>query len=93
MGDAEKARIKEFLDNNNKNYTFLKVPYHCKINNMTEKLIKSVLPKYSAITSSEDEEPDEEVLRILTKYSVKKYLTKDGDIIIKSDGNNITITQ
>jgi competence protein ComEC len=93
MGDAEEERIEEFIKFNNKHYTAIKMPHHGKCNNMTEKLIENTRPKYSIITCSEDENADDETIDILKKYNVKNYLTKNGDVTIKSDGKNTSLFQ
>lgn len=93
MGDAEQERIEEFIKFNKKNYTVIKMPHHGRFNNMTEKLVESTSPKYSIITCSEEENADDKTVSILEKYNVKNYLTKNGDVIIKSDGKNTTLSQ
>ncbi|ETJ32224.1 Metallo-beta-lactamase superfamily exported protein, partial [human gut metagenome] len=40
-----------------------------------------------------EELPDEDTIKLLNKYNVKNFLTKDGEIVVKTDGNNISISQ
>ena len=69
------------------------MPHHGKINSLSEKFIKSINPSYSIITCSDEELPDEDTIKLLNKYNVKNFLTKDGEIVVKTDGNNISISQ
>ncbi|WP_105176609.1 MULTISPECIES: MBL fold metallo-hydrolase [Clostridium] len=92
-GDAEEERLAEFLSNNNENYTVLKLPHHGRYNGLSEKFLKSVSPIYSVITCSEEEMPDNEIVSILSSIKSKTFLTKDGDVTIKTDGESISIDQ
>ena len=95
MGDAEEIRTEEFLNNNNNNktYDFIKIPHHGRYHENSQDLIDEVKPKYAAITCSKEKMPEKELLNILNDNDVKTYLTVDGDIVIKSDGKRISITQ
>ena len=92
-GDAEDERLKEFLTNNNTQYTFVKIPHHGRNDSMSEAFIKSTSPVYAAITCLDEEVPDEELLNILKKNNVKTYLTSDGEIEIKTDGKSISFSR
>ena len=92
-GDAEAIRISEFLASNPHAYTLLKVPHHGKYSDNLEELLQMTTPDYGIITCSEDEYPDQQVLDLLTKYQVQTLLTSDGPIIIRSDGQQITVNQ
>ena len=90
MGDAENARIKDFIELNNKKYDFIKIPYHGNYLKRLDDLFDSTQPKYAVITSSYD---DEKTISILEKYNIEFYNTKNGSIIVESDGTNILIKQ
>lgn len=92
-GDAEDERLKEFLKNNNTQYTFVKMPHHGKCDSLSEAFVKSTLPSYAAITCSEEALPDEELLNILKKSNVKTYLTSEGELNIKTDGQFISFSR
>lgn len=92
-GDAEDERIKEFLSSNNTKYTFVKIPHHGRNDSMSEAFIESTSPAYAAITCSDEEVPDDELLNILEKNNVKTYLTSDGEIEIKTDGESISFNR
>lgn len=92
-GDAEDERVKEFFNDNPTKYTFVKMPHHGRYDSMSEKFIESVSPRYAAITCSNEEKPDNEIINILKKNNVKTYLTSDGDIEIKTDGKSISFNR
>ena len=93
MGDAKDLRIKEYLNNNKKQFDLLKVPYHGKKLDSFDQLVNIVKPKYSIITSSLKEKESDSTLSILKKYDSKYYLTREGNILVVSDGTNINVRQ
>lgn len=93
MGDAENLRIKEYLNTNNLSYDFLKVPYHGHYQTTLDELIEVIKPKYSVITSSLEEKEDDTTLELLSNIGSKTYLTRNGSILITSDGDTINIKQ
>lgn len=93
MGDAENLRIEEYLDNNNASYDFLKVPYHGHYQTSLDDLLDVVKPKYSVITSSDDELEDNTSLELLKSIDCDTYLTRNGSILITSNGKTINIKQ
>lgn len=92
-GDAEEIRLSEILNQTDKEYDFLKFPHHGRYNKFTQKFVESIKPKYSVITCSEKNPAEEETIEILENADCKIYYTKDGDIAVKSNGSEITITQ
>lgn len=93
MGDSENARIKEFLNNNVETYDFMKIPYHGNYLKRLDDLIENTNIKYGVITCSTIEGCEEDTIKVLDKYNVKYYMTKNGSISVLSDGNNIKINQ
>lgn len=93
MGDAENARIKDFLSSNNLTFDFIKIPYHGNYQKRLEELLSEVKSSYAVITCSNNEGAENDVLSLLNKYNVKYFLTKNGDITVTSDGKNISISQ
>lgn len=92
-GDAEEERLAEFIDMNDKNYTVVKIPHHGRMNSLSEEFIKSIKPSYSIITCSDEEKPDSKMIKMLDAYKVKTFMTKDGEVIMKTDGEKISISQ
>jgi len=93
MGDAQNARLKEFLEKNNKTFDFIKMPYHGKSMKQIDNLLEEVKPRYAVITSSRKEMEDEETVNMLKNLNIKYYLTREGSVLIKSNGNKIVIEQ
>lgn len=92
-GDAESERITEILSEFKKQYDFLKVPHHGKYNKNTRQLISTIKPRYAVITDSEKNPASNEVISLLETEKVKIYSTKEGNVSVISDGNEISITQ
>lgn len=93
MGDAQNARIKEFLGTNKKKYDFIKMPYHGKYMKRLDDLLNSIRPRYAIITSSKKEMEDGETVNMLKNFGIKYYLTREGSVLVKSNGNKIVIEQ
>lgn len=93
MGDAENARIKDFLNSNNYTFDFIKIPYHGNYQKRLEELLSEVKSSYAVITCSNEEGAQSESLRILNKLNIKYFLTKGGAITVTSDGKSIDINQ
>lgn len=93
MGDAEKAELRDWLENGNvTDCAFLKVPHHGEYNKALADLIEAVTPEYSVICDSDKNPADEETLTLFSA-SGTVYETKNGDVTVVSDGTNLTVTQ
>ena len=93
MGDAENLRIAEYLKTHTDEYNLIKVPYHGHYQVELNSLINIVNPNYAVITSSNEEMEDTETLKILKNNNVIYYVTREGSILVTSDGTNINIKQ
>ena len=82
-----------FIKQNLKNLTVLKVSHHGSKTASGEEFLKILKPEYSVISVGEKNRyghPNEEVIKILEKYSENIFYTsKDGDITFQTDGTNI----
>lgn len=92
-GDAESERLSEFLNDHPTTYTFLKLPHHGKDNEMISTFLNTIKPEYAVITCSEDEMPDQKVISTLNHLGTQTLLTSDGSVIIKCDGDGLSVTQ
>ncbi|MDU4325489.1 MAG: MBL fold metallo-hydrolase [Clostridium celatum] len=92
-GDAEDERMKEFIEEDTGNYTFLKMAHHGIYNDEVGKFLESVSPSYAAITCSYFMYPDRKLISLLNEQKIKTFYTSSGDISIKSDGENIYFIQ
>lgn len=91
--DAQKARIAELLEQPNLKSDIIKMPHHGGFEKNLDDLIELVQPKYAILTGSNAQPEDEETMSLLKKNGVKSYCTKDGDIVIKTDGKTVTVSQ
>lgn len=92
-GDAEEQRLQEFLKTSDKQYTFVKIPHHGRFNIMTPKFLESTSPEFAAITSSDKEPADNEVLSLLKDINAETLIADTGNIVIKSNGTKINMWQ
>lgn len=94
MGDAEKARIKEFLTTEAAvDCDFLKVPHHGVYTTALNDLLDAVTPEYAAINDSAKNPADDETLQLLKDYGVTTRQTLAGKITVISDGDKVEIQQ
>ena len=93
MGDSQNNRIKDYLNQHNNEYDFIKIPYHGNYQKRLDDLLDWAKPKYAVITCSSSESDISETIELLKKLNIKYYLTKDGGITIQSDGENIIVKQ
>ncbi len=92
-GDAMDERINELLTYDNLEHTVLKMPHHGKYSDKLPDLVEAVNPRYAIITSSDKNPEEDETLEILENIGAEVYITRNGDISIKSDGKNLTFKQ
>ena len=93
MGDAENARIKDYISINNETFDFIKIPYHGNYLKRLDDLLDIVKPKYGVMTCSPNEGCEDETIEILNNYPIKYYMTKNGSVSVLSNGKDIIIKQ
>lgn len=91
-GDAQTERLEELLDSGVGTYDFLKVAHHGGEEPLLEELLKAVQPQYAVITSSYDEPEAGSTLALLEEYGVTTYLTREGAVLLRSDGTTLTVS-
>ncbi|MCD8180528.1 MAG: MBL fold metallo-hydrolase [Firmicutes bacterium] len=93
-GDAESVRLSEILEQTGgAEYDFLKVPHHGNFNSMTSQFIAAVNPTFAVITCNKKNPADEETIAALENAGSEIYYTMNGDVLVTSDGESITVTQ
>ena len=93
-GDAQKQRIREWLENTKPDSCdFLKIPHHGVYNKALRELLDAVKPEYAAICSSHKNPAEVKTLELLKQKNVSVMETKDGDITVISDGKKLEIHQ
>ena len=55
MGDSQNNRIKDYLNQHNNEYDFIKIPYHGNYQKRLDDLLDWAKPKYAVITCSSSE--------------------------------------
>lgn len=92
-GDAEEDRIDEIMSQiPDLASTVLKVPHHGTLMKNSEEFFEAVAPRYSII-SSDKKEVYQGVVSLLQDLNSEVFSTKDGNIIVKTDGKEISIRQ
>lgn len=93
-GDAEEERIDEiFTQIKDLQYDFIKIPHHGRNSNNSKKFLEAINPQYAAITCSEKEPADDEVIDVLKSLYCETYYTTKGEIEVLSNGKQIQINQ
>ncbi|MBQ9493216.1 MAG: MBL fold metallo-hydrolase [Oscillibacter sp.] len=91
-GDAEDERLEEFLSLCDwGTYDFLKMPHHGRWHEPLLLLVERTAPRYALITSSEEEPEDAETLELLESSGVQTFLTRSGEVVLRSDGAELTV--
>lgn len=91
MGDAESARIAEYLAGTPVDCTLLKVPHHGAREPMTEALLEAVQPEYAVITCSDDERESASTTAALRSCGAEIFLTRLGPVSVRCDGETIEV--
>ena len=94
MGDAEKQRIREWMDGGSAQpCDFLKVPHHGVYNKALKELLPVLKPEVSVICSSRKHPAEPKTLELLRAFCPAIFETKDGDVLVISDGRKLEVQQ
>lgn len=95
MGDAEKARVKEYLSAqyDGTEYDLLKVPHHGRDPKPLERLLEAFVPAHAILTSSNEEREDTELLNALMREGVDTWLTREGTVTVVCGKEELTVQQ
>lgn len=96
MGDAMKKRTGEFLktEPGEEHYDLIKMPHHGDFHKKLDDLVECARPAWAVLTAGQGRRKLEaETLDLLDKYGCKVYDTVDGNVVVESDGENITVSQ
>ncbi len=92
-GDIEKDRIAEILDSSlNIRADWIKLPHHGSHEKKMKKFLKKVSPRYSVISTSTEEPPDEKLLSLLKELNIENYDTINENVVTECDGRSIKVT-
>ena len=88
--DIEKKRIREWLDGGTAQpCDLLKVPHHGVYNKALKELFETLKPSCAVICDSSKNPADERTLQLLSECGAACLQTKDGDVTISCDGENL----
>ena len=93
MGDAQTARLTEFLSGKPDACTVLKVPHHGRDEPLMQELLQAVSPQYAIITSSEEEPESADTVAALERSGARVLLTREGAVTARSGGTGVEILQ
>lgn len=98
MGDAEKARIKEFIETYSRpeGKLALKVPYHGHAQGQLDELIDATKPDVAVITNGSDEPEEDEIAEVTSLFEAagaEVYLTVNGTITLTFENAEVFVSQ
>ena len=92
-GDAENPRLAELLDEGGLAADVLKVPHHGGWEKLSLPFFQAVGARWGVITSSDEEPEDELTLEALRQAGTEPLLTREGTVIISTDGQTLEVEQ
>ena len=93
MGDAQTERLEEYLEGTVVDCDVLKVPHHGDEEILMEALVSAAKPELAVITSSDEEPEAASTTAVLDAAEIETYLTREGDILMVSDGTTISVVE
>ncbi|MCL1874867.1 MAG: MBL fold metallo-hydrolase [Synergistaceae bacterium] len=92
MGDAE-HKERRIIDSY-PHSVVLKLAHHGSRNGTIKSLLQKIKPRMAVVSCGRDNSyghPHKEVLKLLDEFKIKLYSTVEGNIIIKSNGENFSV--
>ena len=93
MGDAQTARLTEFLSAAVEPCAVLKVPHHGRDEPLAEELARAASPAYAVVTSSEEEPESAATVAALESCGATVLLTREGAVTAYSGGAGVRVVQ
>lgn len=90
-GDAQTARLAEFLDGDVSECDVLKLPHHGQDEPLLSALLDATRPAYAVITSSDEEPESTAVVEALERAGATVLLTRNGAVTLRSDENGVRV--
>ena len=85
-GDAEDARLTEYLRGEASTCDLVKLPHHGVWQSSLRALLAQTKPSFAIVTSSDEEPEEEQTLALLEESGVTVLLTRLGPFTVTSDG-------
>ena len=93
-GDIEEERISQWLDGGTvQKCDVLKIPHHGFYNEPLEEMVGIMQPSYAVICDSEKNPAEKKTVSMLEEKGAQCLQTKDGDITIVCDGENMEVSR
>lgn len=94
-GDAMDLRTQEFAPELQENtYDLIKIPHHGRDTSTAALLLPALKPGAAAVITSSEKEPESQaLLDLLADSGIKTYLTRQGAVVVTSDGKTIKLNQ
>ena len=93
LGDAENARLAEFLASDPGTFDLVKLPHHGAWHRMLPQLFAQTQPSLAIITSSDEEPENPKTTALLQSLGVEYLLTREGALDLFCDGQALTAAQ
>ena len=92
-GDAMAERLGEFLEQENRQYDFVKLPHHGRHNRRTVEFLNAIGPQYAVSTCCAERPIDPRVVTALENLETEVFLTINGGVLVRSNGHKIEVSQ
>ena len=92
-GDAEKRRIRQYLQGGSQPCDLLKLPHHGSYSAALETLVDRLTPGMAVICDSNKAPADSRTLELLRRRQIPVYETRRGDLVVVSDGQSLRAEQ
>lgn len=90
-GDAQTARLAEFLSGDVSECDVLKLPHHGQDEPLLDALLDATRPAYAVITSSDEEPEGDATVAALERAGATVLLTRNGAVTLRSGGNGVQV--
>ena len=93
LGDAENARLAEFLAADPGTFDLVKLPHHGAWHRMLPQLLEQTRPSLAIITSSDEEPEEAKTAALLESLGIEALLTREDALDLFCDGQALTVAQ
>lgn len=91
LGDAEDARLAEYIASDPPHCDFVKIPHHGTGCRLLRDLLAKITPQYAVITSSDEQPEDARTREMLGEYGARTFLTRVAPVMVFTDGTRLTV--
>ena len=90
-GDAESARLTEWLEGEPGPFAFVKMPHHGDWNSAILPLLEETRPLCAVVTCSNKEPEDPRTRDLLERFEVETFYTREAPVLLACDGEQVTL--